>query len=99
MNKEGAWRARLEEAVDGAVAFDVPMAKHVAFRIGGPAEALVKAKNATILQRTLGIAKQEAVPVTILGTGSNVLVSDRGICGVTIRIVGGACGHSCGGGQ
>jgi len=85
------WRGALERALDDKVLFDTPMAKRVAFRIGGTADALVRPHTSKELADCLGIARKFDLPVTILGTGSNVLVSDRGIRGITVRLSGELC--------
>jgi UDP-N-acetylmuramate dehydrogenase len=89
--RDRAWRTRLVEVLaddPSAIELDVPLAPRVAFRIGGPADAFVRPKTAVQLARVLAIAREERVPVTVLGTGSNVLVSDLGIRGITLRLSG-----------
>ena len=58
--------------------------------LGGPADWFVEVAGEEELLRVLSIARSGGVPVTVLGGGSNVLVSDRGVRGVVIRIRGGA---------
>jgi len=72
------------------VSREVPLAPFTTFRVGGPAERLVEVHDPTALARAVAIAAQAGVPVTILGGGSNVLVSDSGIRGVVVRVRGGA---------
>lgn len=62
-----------------------PMSKHTTFRIGGPADYFVLPATAQEVADVLHIAKQFAVPVTVLGNGSNVLVLDRGIRGLVLK--------------
>jgi UDP-N-acetylmuramate dehydrogenase len=68
---------------------EVLLAPLTTFRVGGPAECLVEVHDATGLARVAAIAAQAGLPVTILGGGSNVLVSDTGIRGVVVRVRGG----------
>lgn len=82
------WRDALARALGDRVTFDEPLAPKVAFRIGGPADALVRPLNGVELASALAIARAHGLPVTVLGTGSNVLVSDLGIRGLTIRLGG-----------
>lgn len=63
-----------------------PMHKHTTFRIGGLADFLLLPATIIEIQQVLAIAKQWALPVTILGRGSNVLVADRGIRGIVLRM-------------
>ena len=62
-----------------------PMKNHTSFKIGGPAEIYIKITSIEELQNVLAFAKKENIKITILGNGSNVLVSDKGIKGIVIR--------------
>ena len=66
-----------------------PLGRLTTFRIGGDAEMLVEARNADELVRALRAARALGVPVTLLGGGSNVLVSDAGVPGLVVRAHGG----------
>ena len=61
------------------------MKNHTSFKIGGPAEFYIKITSIKELQKILEFAKKEKIKITILGNGSNVLVSDSGIKGIVIR--------------
>ncbi len=61
-----------------------PLARHTAFRIGGPADLLVVAESVEALRRAVTLAWQHQVPCRVLGGGSNVLVSDAGIRGLVV---------------
>ena len=61
------------------------MKNHTSFKIGGPAEFYIKITSIKELQKILEFAKKEKIKRTILGNGSNVLVSDSGIKGIVIR--------------
>ncbi|PYR79575.1 MAG: UDP-N-acetylenolpyruvoylglucosamine reductase [Acidobacteria bacterium] len=81
---------RLKRALgDDRVARDAPLAPFTTFKLGGTADWLVLAHRADDVRRALEIARDAGVPVTLLGGGSNVLVSDRGVRGVVIRVHGG----------
>jgi UDP-N-acetylmuramate dehydrogenase len=69
---------------------EVPLAPFTTYRVGGPAECLVEVRDAAALARAVGVAARTGLPATILGGGSNVLVSDAGIRGLVIRVRGGA---------
>ena len=62
------------------------MSKHTSFKIGGVAECLVKIQTPQELKLILKLAKKENIPVTIIGNGSNILVSDDGIKGLVLKI-------------
>jgi len=63
-----------------------PMARHVQFRIGGPADLLVIPRGAAELQAVMALLFSEGMQPVILGLGSNVLIGDRGIRGVVVKI-------------
>ena len=61
------------------------LAKHTWFGVGGPAEILFLPEDADDLKNFL-LRKPQAVPVTIIGGGSNLLIRDGGIPGVVIKL-------------
>ena len=63
-----------------------PMGKYTTFKIGGPAECLIKIDKMEDLKEILEFAKQKNITMTVIGNGSNLLVSDQGIKGITLMI-------------
>ena len=63
-----------------------PMSKYTSFKIGGPAECLIKIQTAEELKMILKLVKEKDIPLTIIGNGSNILVSDEGIRGIVLKI-------------
>ena len=63
-----------------------PMAKHTSFRIGGPADVLAQPADEAELAALLKRAGEHAVHVTLVGNGSNLLVRDKGIRGLVIKL-------------
>ncbi len=63
-----------------------PMTRHTSFRIGGPADLLAQPGDEGELRALLRCAKKAGVPVTVIGNGSNLLVRDKGIRGLVIKI-------------
>jgi UDP-N-acetylenolpyruvoylglucosamine reductase len=61
-----------------------PMRLHTTWRIGGPADFLMRAATPDDLVAALTWGRSEGLPVTVLGGGSNVLVDDEGIRGLVI---------------
>ena len=61
-----------------------PLAKHTTVGVGGAAEFFVKVHSTDELKEALFFAEKKSMPVTLLGSGSNVLVADEGIRGLTI---------------
>jgi UDP-N-acetylmuramate dehydrogenase len=72
------------------VRVDAPLAPLTTFKVGGPAEWLLETRSSEEVLAALKIAHAAHVAVTLLGGGSNVLVSDRGVRGLVIRTRGGA---------
>lgn len=68
------------------VQFALPLARHTSFRVGGPADAFVAPESVAELQMVLRTLHEEAVPYFLLGGGTNVLVSDKGVRGVVIHL-------------
>lgn len=73
--------------VRGKLLRDEPLAPFTWFRVGGAADALFIPADADDLAEFLK-ALDPAVPVTVLGVGSNVIVRDGGVEGVVIRLAG-----------
>ncbi|MES2202532.1 MAG: UDP-N-acetylmuramate dehydrogenase [candidate division FCPU426 bacterium] len=67
---------------------DEPMARHTSFKIGGPSEAFARPGSMTELKACLDFAAKESVPVFFLAGGTNLLVRDAGIRGLTLKLEG-----------
>tara|TARA_B100000482_G_scaffold78651_1_gene55888 strand:- start:513 stop:1442 length:930 start_codon:yes stop_codon:yes gene_type:complete len=65
---------------------DEPLKKHTTYGIGGPADLMVFPNNKEDLIRVIEIINENNMQLTILGSGSNILVSDNGIRGVVISL-------------
>ncbi len=63
---------------------NVSLAPYTSARIGGPADILITAESADELARTIKLLRKQEIDYIILGGGSNVLVSDRGVRGVVV---------------
>ncbi|MCG0274822.1 MAG: UDP-N-acetylmuramate dehydrogenase [Thermosediminibacteraceae bacterium] len=68
------------------VKIDEPMKYHTSFRIGGPADIMVLPQNAEEIKKVVMLCKQKDVPIFIMGNGTNLLVRDKGIRGVVVKI-------------
>jgi len=62
----------------------VSLAKHTSYKVGGPAEWFVAPRTHDDLQASLQWAEDQGLPTTLLGAGSNLLVSDRGLTGLVL---------------
>lgn len=65
-----------------------PMSKFTSFKIGGPADVLIKIGNKNILCECIKECNKLEIPLFVLGNGSNLLVRDKGIRGVVIKLCG-----------
>lgn len=65
---------------------NVPLAPFTTLRIGGPARYFGEARNENELLEALAFARNHAVPLFILGGGSNVLFADEGYAGLVLRV-------------
>ncbi len=63
---------------------NVKLAEYTSWLIGGPADFLCLPKTTDELHEALQFAKSSGLPITILGGGSNVLISDEGVRGLVI---------------
>jgi UDP-N-acetylmuramate dehydrogenase len=68
---------------------NAPLAPLTTFKVGGPADWLIDVHDAAAVEPVIAIAREASVPLTILGGGSNVLVSDAGVRGIVLRVHGG----------
>jgi UDP-N-acetylmuramate dehydrogenase len=81
-----ALRDELLLADVGKVKENEPLAHHTTIKIGGPADLFVEPKDVASLKKTMEIVKKHGAPWRVIGRGSNLLVSDRGIEGVVIKL-------------
>lgn len=68
------------------ISYQESMRKHTTFKIGGPAECFIKIDKIEDLKEVLSFAQENKIAITIIGNGSNVLVLDQGIKGITLMI-------------
>jgi UDP-N-acetylmuramate dehydrogenase len=80
-------RKAFQEAFGAFVRFDEVLAPYVAYQIGGPADILVFPKDAPDLRVLAQLCEKYDLPVTIIGTGTNLLISDEGIRGVVLSLL------------
>lgn len=75
---------RLAETFGSRLRRYVPLARYTAARLGGPADALIEVQTVEELVQAVELCWKESYPVTVLGGGSNVLVSDLGVRGLVL---------------
>ncbi len=76
--------ANIQLADDFEIMAQAPLAKLTTLRVGGKAEWLALPKTIEQLKTALRWAKSEGIETTVLGAGSNLLISDRGLPGLII---------------
>lgn len=62
------------------------MSKRTSFKVGGKADIFIKINDIQDLKYILDFTKKNNIPLTVIGNGSNVLVKDNGIRGITIYL-------------
>ena len=81
---------KLQDAFYGCTArpllINEPMSRHTSFKIGGPADLMAMPSNEEELCKLLKRAAEHNVHVTLVGNGSNLLVRDKGIRGLVIKL-------------
>lgn len=83
---ENAYNELIKYIDENQIFQNEPMSKHTSFKIGGPADIFITINNIQELKYVLQVAKDSNVPVTCIGNGSNLLVKDKGIRGITIKL-------------
>ncbi len=86
----GTARAEFLQELRAAVPIDnllfgAPMSQYTSLKLGGPAEILLDISDEEQVLEVLPIAARYHVPVHVIGNGSNLLVRDGGIQGLTMR--------------
>lgn len=63
-----------------------PLSLHTSFKIGGPAEVFVIPSSCREIADILKFSYEKKIKITVIGAGTNLLVSDRGIKGIVLKI-------------
>jgi len=72
--------------LEGKLRINESLARHTSFKIGGAAQFWFEPKNLSDLQKSIFFARSKRKPLRIIGAGSNILVDDRGIKGIVIKL-------------
>ena len=76
----------IEKHIDGSkIRYNEPMKKHTTLKVGGNSDVLVWPENIHDVTSVLKFAKENDIPVTVIGNGSKLLVKDGGIRGIVIK--------------
>ncbi len=76
----------LLKEVGGETRFEEPLYRHTSFRVGGKADVLFYPINEESLVNAVRIAKENYIPIFVLGNGSNLLIRDGGIHGLVLSL-------------
>src|SRR2546430_6223485 len=74
--------------IRGEVRFREPLTFHPSLRMGGPADIFVVPQDVDDIRHALLFAEREQLSVAVIGGGNNLLVRDRGVRGVVLRLEG-----------
>src|SRR5438874_7536586 len=85
-----SWRTRSNlawlRALPG-IAEDEPLASRTSFGIGGPAEFFLELGRPDAIEKVIEGSKEREIPYLLLGAGTNLLIADRGVEGLVVRVV------------
>ncbi len=76
-----AWGIMINEMT---IRKNVPLKNLTSFKIGGPAEFFAKIKNLKDLKQAFVFAEDNRLRISVIGGGSNVLISDAGVRGLVL---------------
>lgn len=68
------------------IRYNEPMSKHTTMKVGGPADILVIPNTIEEIIDIIKYAKENNLPVKVIGNGSNVVASDLGVEGIVIKL-------------
>ena len=74
--------------IRGEVRFKEPLSFHTSLRIGGPADIFIVPQDVEDIRCALSFAEREQLSIDVIGGGNNLLVSDRGVRGVVLKLEG-----------
>ncbi len=74
------------QSVKGKIRIDEPLSHHTSFKIGGPASLFVVPQNYQDIVVARKFAETQRIPFRILGNGTNLVVDDRGVRGLVVKI-------------
>ncbi len=75
-------------SISGDIRFKEPLSVHTSLRLGGPADVFIAPETIDDVRHALRFAEREQMPVTVLGAGTHLLVTERGFRGVVLKLDG-----------
>ncbi len=86
MKKEEIFGALQNVIAHGSIYEDEPLSKYTKTELGGVADFLVIPKTEEEMQAVIQFASQQAIPLLLLGNGSNMIVRDGGVRGIVLHL-------------
>lgn len=86
MSIDNSFKSAFSAALQERVRFNEPLAPLVAYRVGGPADILVFPETEADLQNLSELSQTFQLPITVIGEGTNLLIKDQGIRGITVSL-------------
>lgn len=85
LNKECVYNDLKAKVKTANILKDEPMSKHTSFKTGGPADIFIKIEKEEELEPVLEYINQNNIKLIIVGNGTNLLVTDKGIRGIALQ--------------
>ncbi|MBJ8072023.1 MULTISPECIES: UDP-N-acetylmuramate dehydrogenase [Bacillus cereus group] len=87
MNMQEVYKYLSTVLPEGHVKQDEMLKNHTHIKVGGKADVFVAPTNYVEIQEVIKYANQHNIPVTFLGNGSNVIIKDGGLRGITVSLI------------
>lgn len=81
-------KEKIKKIVKKRVKINEPMSKHTTFHIGGQVDCLIKVINIKEIKSFISLFREAGICLRVIGEGSNILVLDKGISGVILKLDG-----------
>lgn len=78
--------SKIFKGIKGRIRFLEPLRNHTTFKIGGPAKIFIEPKGLNDLKFLLKLVKIYKIPFFLLGRGSNILISDKGLNAIVLKL-------------
>lgn len=75
-----------QKSLKGRLRPGEPLSKHTTFKIGGRAEFFIEPRDSRDLSNLVKLAQRDRIPLRLLGAGSNLLINDKGLRGMVLRL-------------
>ena len=85
MNQKEIEKVLKEKLPSANIKLNEPMKLHTSFKIGGPADFFITANNIQEIREVVNIAKENNLPLKVVGNGTNLLVKDNGFRGIILK--------------